>query len=266
MKDVFDIPQSLREAIDQVSMQTLWRRDLDLDPIVMKSNDKSIDLMEVYQGSIPQFTHSAEEQKIIHDQLKATIVNDSLKKYMRNSTSVNDHLWKLHNSEISIGDKPNWDAGCKEISNCLHTVTNNQHIKLYSGLPVSPAHLAAFKWNPTKERKLIHFPSFVSTTTNIGTSIGFARRDASTDHYNEDHHGYIANNARHVIQLNFDGGSSELASIRHVANPSEHEVLMGHGHTFELHHRPTLLNSGSASPVYLWHAYNGEIHWNRTNL
>lgn len=265
-KDVFDIPVALKKAIDQVVMQHSWRRDLDLDPIVMLPVDRSRDLFEVYQGSLGQFTLSAEQAEATHSRLRVISPNDSLKKYMRNSTAINNHLWQLHHSELKVGDKPIWDAGCKDISNCLNLVRDNKDIKLYSGLQVSPAHLSAFKWNPTKERKLLHFPSFVSTTTQLGVAIGFARPDGSTTHYDSDHHGHIFDNARHVVELNFNGGATELGSVRHIANPSEHEVLMGHGHTFELHHRPTLLNPGSYSPVYMWHAHNGEVNWNRTTL
>ncbi len=70
MKNVFDIPASLLEAIDQVTNHVSWRRDLDIRPLVLIAGLKPVGVNEVYYGKAEDFSTKESDAEHIHDLLE----------------------------------------------------------------------------------------------------------------------------------------------------------------------------------------------------
>jgi hypothetical protein len=63
-----------------------------------------------------------------------------------------------------------------------------------------------------------------------------------------------------VIQFNFGNTIKNAASlVKHSGASHEEEVLLGGGHVFELHPRPTHVG-GFEDPLYVWKATKGLRH------
>lgn len=266
MKNVFDIPKSLREAIEKVAsidhdpiiVQTSWRRDLDIRPLVMIAGLKKLStLTEVYSGKESQFHIDDSTAGKIHSLLELSDqpqhVMKSLIHYSQNgSKDINNHLWEKYKNDVSIPD--HILQHISNISSALKSHTPVNGLTLYTGVHESPATTAGFEWNSTRPIKLLHLPAFTSSSTNFNTAVRFTAVDKTSIHHESDHHGIILPRARHVIQLNFEEKIPSAASmIKHSTDPQEEEVLLGPNHSFELHPRPTLIKEYE-DPVYVWKA------------
>ncbi len=256
---VFNIPNTLLEAIDQVINPTSWRRDIDIRPFVIVAGLYKKDLNEVYEGDSKDFGHTTEEAKHIHHLLDIPAptpnIKSSLDYYSGNgSFDINDHLWKnyLHGyNSIPAKFKRHID----NINSVLKPSTTVGHLKLYTGLQTSPADLGAMEWNSTRPIKLMHLPAFTSTTTNFNVAARFSIPVGKTQHHESDHHGIILPNSRHILELNFHDNIHQAGSImNHSAAPHEEEILLGPNHSFELHPRPTKIQGYTDDPLYVWKA------------
>lgn len=242
-----------------VALYAGLRRDLNSEPMILYAGkfNKSLPLMEVYQGALPK---NDTENDWIHDVLKIPSSNPSLHHYLGEdgSREINDSLRKnwLHETPIPDHIKDH----IKSIDGALHQyVPLSDSLKLYSGLPESPVTTAGFEWNSTRSKKLIHLPAFTSSSTSPLKSLEFANLDNHSVHHESDHHGVILPKSRHVLQMEFDGGIHDAASVLdHSRNPHEKEVLLGRGHEFILHPRPTLvIPPGYHHRIYVWRATEG---------
>lgn len=232
------------------------RRDLDIRPIPFEIGliRSSKSLKEVHHVDLKDFDVNSEEQaERMHDALTIPKIDHFVGHYLGSgSVDINQVLWNHHLSESPI---PNHILRhIKSIDSHMKDRTEG-NFRLYSGLPRSPAHISAIEWNSTRPKKLIHVPSYISTTTDMDTAIHFTREDSDTKHHESDHHGIILPNARHIIELNFLGHIKNAASMKDHSGANEDEILLGRDHQFELHPRPTLIkNSGYSDPIYVWKA------------
>lgn len=256
MMDVFGNPDSLLEAVKRVI-------SFDDYPLVLIAGFSRPIVNEVYVGYPYQFETSSVDAERIHSLLeipkpKSSRVAYSLSLYGGSgSKDINHHMWKnyLHGSIIPDDIKSHID----NISSVLIPSTNIDHVKLYTGVKTSPATTAGVKWNSTRPIKMMHLPAFTSTSTNFDVAHSFTEPDYTTHHYESDHHGIILPNARHIIELNFNGSIPHAASlINHVGSSTEEEVLLGPNHRFELHPRPTKLNTADGV-TYIWKAVSRGI-------
>lgn len=237
------------------------RADFDPEPMFLDvgffNRRKHTPLMEVY---LAHFSSNDTENDWIHDFLKIPHSNPSLHHYLgeTGSTEINSALrenW-LHETEIPHHIKEH----IKAIDPIFHEEKElPRTLKLYSGLAKSPVTNAGFEWNSTRKNKIIRLPGFTSTSTSPSKSIEFANLDNTTKHHESDHHGVIKSNARHALELEFTHRIHDAASVLdHSRNPSEKEVLLGRGHEFILHARPTLIKqSGFSDPIYMWKSTTG---------
>jgi hypothetical protein len=232
------------------------RRDLNTNPLVLYAGNfgKAISsLTEVYQGDLP-----TSEDHWIHNILKIPSTNPSLNHYLgeTGSREINEHLRDNWLHETPIPDNIKYHI--EKIDSIFHDVKEiNKPLKLYTGLSESPVTTAGFEWNSTRSKKLIHLPAFTSSSTSPTKSVEFATVDNHSIHHESDHHGVITPGSRHLIQMEFDHRIHGAASVLdHARNSHEKEVLLGRGHEFILHPRPTLVH-GYNHPVYVWRATEG---------
>lgn len=267
MKNVFDIPQSLREAIDKVAsidrdrmtVNTSWRRDLDIRPLVMIAGlSKTRHINEVYDGKASDFATDEIEAQKNHDLLTVTKPKDfdvaqSVLYYSRSGyRKINSHLWNsyVHDAEVPNDIKTH----VENIKTMLIPKTAVDNLNLYTGVKVSPASTSGIEWNSTRSIKLLHLPALTSTSTNFDVASQFTEHDNESTHHESDHHGIIQSGAKHILQLHFPNEIHHAVSmIDHSASPHEEEVLLGPNHSFELHPRPTKVD-GPRGPVYVWKA------------
>lgn len=232
-----------------------YRRDLDTRSVPMWIGlKKNRELTEVHHVDEKDFDmNSDEDQDRIHQLLSIPNINESTYHYIGpGSIVINHHLWHEHLHDLPI--PTHIKQHVKSIDSILIPKTEGQ-FKLYSGLQMSPAHLSGMEWNSTRPKKLIHVPSYLSTSTDMNIAEMFTNPDEETQHHESDHHGIILPNARHIIELNFKNGIHDAASLKKHSDSNENEVLLGRGHQFELHPRPTLItNSEYTDPVYVWKA------------
>lgn len=262
MKSIFDIPNTLLEAIDRLTANGSWRRYLDIRPLVLVAGlEPKKQINEVFDEQYEKFSIPDEEAKNIHDVLSIKSANvpphvfRSVSHYGgTGSEDINHHMWMehLHGSPIPYLTKQH----IENIKSVLNPSTDVHHVKLYTGLPQSPAATAGLEWNSTRPIKVLHLPAFTSTSTNFDVAASFTKKDDTTKHHISDHHGEILPNSRHVLELNFHGNIPDAASlIKHVGATHEEEVLLGPNKKFELHPRPTLVHGGGFNdPVYVWKA------------
>lgn len=255
---VFDIPQSLLEAINQVTNPTSWRRDLDIRPLVMIAGlSKHRIVNEVYSGKASDFATDETEAQKIHDALTIPTPKNSRVAYSLSHYSgsgydhINSSLWHnyLHGSEVPNDVKSHTD----NIKSVLLPETKINNLKLYTGVKVSPAATAGVEWNSTRPVKILHLPAFTSTSTNFDVAEQFTEPDMESVHHESDHHGVIEPGATHILQLNFPNTIHHAASMMDHGVGHEEEVLLGPNHRFELHPRPTKIDR-SHGPVYVWKA------------
>lgn len=266
MKNVFDIPQSLREAIDKVASidhepivaQTAWRRDLDVRPIILHGGLFNRHLNEVYIGSVKNYHITDSVAGEIHTALNfpkdiSHDVISSLNYYSKDGFDViNNHMRDAYVHNIPIPEQT--QKHIDNIKSILYPKTDVNNLTLYTGVKESPAKTAGFEWNSTRPIKLITLPTFTSTTTSYDMASDFSKVDTSTDHHESDHHGVIHKNSKHIIELNFPTQIHHAVSmISHSNSPHEEEILLGPVHTFELNPRPTLVRS-HAWNEYVWKA------------
>ena len=255
---IFDIPQSLLEAINEVTNPTGWRRDLDIRPLVMIAGlSKHRVVNEVYQGKSSDFATDESEAQKVHDALtiprpKNSRVAYSLSHYSGSGYDhINGSLWYsyLHGHEVPSDVKLHAD----NIKSVLLPETKVDDLKLYTGVKVSPVTTAGVEWNSTRPVKILHLPAFTSTSTNFDVATQFTEPDTESVHHESDHHGVIESGATHVLQLNFPERIHHAASMMDHGVGHEEEVLLGPNHSFELHPRPTKID-GPNGTVYIWKA------------
>lgn len=240
-----------------------WRRDLDIFPMVLHCALKHgpVDLMETYEGTITDYETPDPVQDEFHNKLSIETPNQHIRQYTASSHRLNTALYKhyLDNANVPSAEVL---AQVRGIDASIPHQHHGKYLPLYTGVYESPAKTAGMEWNSSRPKKLIDLPRYTSTSTDMGTAIAFAQRDSKTEHHESDHHGVILPNARHIIQLNLhpDVAHSIVSAKSFSSIPSEQEVILGRGYQFELHPRPTLVNSKSQQPVYIWHAHNGDVH------
>lgn len=255
--------KTLTEFMDTTAMYVGMRRDLDIRPLaVVCGLNWGKELHEVYSLPHSDFYMPDDEQDMVHSSLKIPKGNSSLDHFGgAGSTEINNALWENYKHSTSI---PNHIAShIAAIHSILHAhVDLKSPIKLYTGLPKSPAAIAGMEWNSTRPKKILHLPAFTSTTTDLDIAHRFTDPDEETQHHESDHHGIILPNSRHILQLNFNHQIKNAASIyEHVGNKHEKEILLGPRHEFELNPRPThLVDPYSEHPTYLWVAHKGAKH------
>jgi len=261
---VFDIPQSLLEAINQVTNPTSWRRDLDIRPLVMIAGlSKHRVVNEVYEGKPSDFAMHEDEAQKIHDALtipkpKNSRVAYSLSHYSGSGYDhINSSLWHnyLHGLEVPSDVKSHVD----NIKSVLLPETKVDDLKLYTGVKVSPAATAGVEWNSTRPVKILHLPAFTSTSTNFDVATQFTEPDEESVHHESDHHDVIESGATHILQLHFPHTIHHAASMIDHGVGHEEEVLLGPNHSFELHPRPTKVD-GPLGPVYVWKAVSRGVN------
>jgi hypothetical protein len=248
------ISEKYLSMIDPIS----WRRDLNINPIsICIGLNRHIELNEVYHvrdiTSYP--TNDENEQEKIHKILEIPKIQHSTNHYLGSgSVDINHFLWEHHKHGSPI---PNHIKNhIKAIdSDMKDRILLDHPIKLYSGLIESPASISAMHWNSTRPKKIIHIPSYISTSTDFNTAARFTQNDEKSEHHESDHHGIVMSHARHVIELNFPKMIHNAASVKNHSGANEDEVLLGRDHEFELHPRPYKIE-GYADPVYLWKAYH----------
>lgn len=240
-----------------VAMQTSWRRDLDIRPLVMFAGLDRQHLTEVYAFQRGQFTTPVEHAQKIHDDLALPNmihphVLESLKHYSGDGFhDVNKHLWGNYVHGHTIPTDVNLHI--ENIKSLLNR-RNSTPTTVYSGVKTSPATLAGLEWNSSRRLKLITMPAFTSTTTNADVAESFSKPDTVSVHHESDHHGVIEAGAQHILQLEFPDGIHHAASmVDHSISPHEEEVLLSPGHSFELDPRPTRVIRPYGN-VYYWKA------------
>lgn len=182
------------------------------------------------------------------------LVNYSDSGYM----DLNKELYSAHKESRPIAQQHLDNA--LAIESVMHKETKLPHpVKLFTGVKHSPATLAGLEWNSSRPKKIVHFPAFTSTSTDIDTAARFSDQDLNTHHHESDHHGIILPGARHIIELNFPDKIHATISMNSISAAwHEDEILLGRGHEFILHPRPTMLTTGGySSPVYVWKADPG---------
>lgn len=261
MNDVFGNPKSLIEAVNSVLHQDVplcmmagLSRHLDIRPLYLIGGfDISDQLNEVYTADSKDYIGDVPNAEEIHKRLTVANVPKSIQHYTGiGSRTINSAMWNnyLRDEPISQENLNHIDS----ISRALIKMTPVNGAKLYTGVPRSPAALAGLEWNSTRPHKLIHFPSFTSTTTNFGQAIKFSPKDYESVHHESDHHGIILPGARHVIELNFDHNIQNALSLRnHSCTTTEQEILLGPHYEFELDPRPTFIDHHQG-PQYIWKA------------
>lgn len=241
-----------------VATQTCWRRDLDIRPLVLFAGlNRPDSLLEVYKAPISSYRQSI---KHIHELLQpnSTVPQQLIDYSDTGYLGLNKELYSAHNELRPIAHPHLNDA--LAIESAMHKETNLPHaVKLFTGVKYSPAKLAGFEWNSSRAKKIVHFPAFTSTTTDIDTAARFSDIDQTTTHHESDHHGIILPGARHIIELNFPQKIHAAISMSKVSAAwHEDEILLGRGHEVILHPRPTLLTTGGYStPVYVWKSEPG---------
>lgn len=246
-----------------VALLATFRKDLDTRPLYLFPGlaKTSSNLNEVFSSSVSEFSLPEEQQQSIHSLLRPSNINHSLLHYSREgSVSINHDIWEHHKTQTPIPEESREHIVGVD-STLHHTTELSRPMTLYTGLPESPATTAGFAWNSTREKKLIHFPAYTSTTTDFDKSIYFTNKDKTSVHHESDHHGIILPGARHVLQLNFSDRIHHATSLygnSALNMDHEREILLGRGHEFILHPRPTKLTDGGyADPIYVWKATPG---------
>lgn len=259
MKDVFDIPASLMDAIATVN--PAWRRDLDIRPLVLIAGLNRSKLIEVHQGHSIDFELRSDDAQRVHEllaikgQLNHRVIH-SLSHYSGSGyDKINQALWHsyLHGSEVPSDVRSHSD----NILSVMHKEVHVGGLKLYTGVKESPATSAGLEWNSTRPIKLLHLPAFTSTSTSFDIAESFSSPDVTSEHHESDHHGTIEAGASHILELHYPNKIHRAASIVDYSGAKhEEEVLLGPNHTFELHPRPTRIEH--RGPVYVWKAtYRG---------
>lgn len=238
-----------------------WRRDLDIRPLAIFAGLSCQHLLEVYSSSPSDYYQPFKDKgDEIHTVLQ--IPNDSdvesLKSLHHYTTDeghqeINKSLWDnyIHGTDIPA----NVNHHVENIKSILNKTTN-EPTTLFTGVNISPATLAGMEWNSSRPKKLITFPAFTSTSTDMFIAHAFADRDMISTHHESDHHGEIKAESRHILQLEFPNGVHHAAStVNHSNHDIEKEVLLTPGHSFELHPRPTkIIHPNSRDPYYVWKA------------
>lgn len=253
------VHRTLMEAIDSVINPTNVRRDLDIRSFAMIAGLSRRPLTEVYQGKESDFDIDESEASRIHSLLEIPKINNSVDHYTGSgSVDINNAMWEHWKNETPI---PNHiQSHINKINSVLKPETSIPGFKLYSGVRESPIVAAGVEWNSTRPKKILHLPAFTSATTNFNTAAFFTDVDETSVHHASDHHGIVLPNSRHVIQFNFGNTIKNAASlVKHSGAAHEEEVLLGGGHVFELHPRPTHVG-GFDDPLYVWKATKGPRH------
>ena len=267
-----DIPKSLLDAVESVikkndsfSAIAGLRKDIDAKYLYLFAGlDKHNRLNEVYASSINEFPEMVDDELRVHNALAihSPIDNYDVKKsldfYMGNgSKEINHHLWEHHKDQthqIPLHIKNH----INNIESILKPKTELENAKLYTGVPISPATTAGIEWNSSRPVKFLKFPAFTSASSNFKSAAKFTNIDRTSLHHESDHHGIIKPNARHVIELNFNGHIRNAVSLYGHGNDfDEREILLGRDHEFELHTRPKLIDDYYDQPVYVWKATPG---------
>ena len=254
---IFDIPTSLLEAVETVTGQPSWRRDLDVRPLVLDAGLSRTRLNEVFAGKYSDFDIPEHESQSIHDQLAIprdlpSHVVHSLNHYTSSGYErINASLRDAYQRHVDIpNDVRNHIDNIKSI---LHPEKQVNNLRLFTGVKESPATTAGLTWNSTRPIKILHLPAFTSTTTSFDIAADFAEPDDTSAHHESDHHGIIEAGASHILQLQFPHKIRSAASVVNYGVGHEEEVLLGPNHRFELHPRPTRVDEPDG-PLYVWKA------------
>lgn len=251
----------MKDLISQSHLAVLasLNRNLDIRPLCVVAGLDRGCLTEVYQNSFNHFETNIDDQYEIHHSMEIPKGNHSLDYYGgAGSSSINNALWENFKNGNSL-------FGVEHHIKKLDSIMREESIhhspfNLYTGLPKSPVSLAGSEWDQSRAHKLLYFPAYTSTSTDVTTATLFTKRDDESDHHESDHHGVIEKGARHVLQLHYPNGKIHSAAsvMNHVGNNTEMEVLLGRGHEYVLNPRPTkVTNSEFHDPIYVWHATYG---------
>lgn len=249
------------DAVGKAYMMMGMRQDLHLEPADMRFGlfDDVHHLDEVYFGSFGPFKRSVAEHAQIHSQVIHRNPHPSLVAYTKDSSKHNAALWANHTESTEID--PSLLDHIKNIDSSI-PLRQMGKMTVFTGLPASPISSVYGDWHSDKQLKTFHNPAFTSTSTDINTAYRFTNPDNATAHHEDDHHGIVLPNARHILRIDFDGGTQQLCSTQRFSKVDhrEHEILLGRGYEVNVHARPIMIGQNVANPVYLWHGVEPQVN------
>lgn len=237
------------------------RQDLHLEPADMMFGlfDDAHQLDEVFLGSFDPFKISAQKHAEIHTLFKHPTPHPSLVAYTKDSSKHNAALWSNHTNSVDI--EPELLDHIKNIDSSV-PIEHVDSLTVFTGLPASPISGMYGDWHPDKKLKTFHNPAFTSASTDINTAYRFTKPDQKTIHHEDDHHGIVLPNAKHILRIDFSGGNHQLCSTQQFSRVDrrENEILLGRGYEVNVHARPTMIGQNTVNPVYLWHGVEPQIN------
>jgi ADP-ribosyltransferase exoenzyme len=246
---------------EKVGMIAGFRRDLDIRPFAMIAGLKIHNVItEVYRSSYGAMDLEPDKKEELHRILSIPKGHSSLDFYVGSgSTEINHDAWEHYKERTPF--RKDVREHIDNIDKLLLRKTSvPDGTRVFTGLPESPITKAGFEWNASREKKILHLPSYTSTTTDFSRAEWFTEPDHHSIHHESDHHGVVETGARHILEINFDKHIHGAASVRgHTPfNSHENEILLARGQELILHPRPTkVTNHNGIHPIYVWHAHQG---------
>lgn len=212
--------------------------------------NKNQPLHEVYTGG--RFDEFPETDLSIHT-LHQIDPHPSIIPFTGNiSRPINDALYKEATEHVL--PEPHIVNYAHDLDALLGQHIAKKTFAVYTGMHKSPISHSG-EWDHERTSKTIHLPNFLSTSTSIHEAHSFTDVDKTTPHLDSDHHGTVYAGSRHIARIVIPEGMHGVLSVRNQSkNPSENEILLARGHSFDIQHRPTeIVEKSLHHRVYVWH-------------
>jgi hypothetical protein len=200
--------------------------------------------------SIPKLT-TAEHVKL-HKKAEAKDMSaehkEALNDYTDDSKDQNSTLIHFDNGHDVSGAKKEQIRRTDAALEGRHTTGD---LTVYTGVKRSPAR----HFTKGQDSVEVHHPAYISTSTCFHMAKGFSD---SQKHPNNEKMGVELDKngeARHVLRLHVPKGTNAVSTRSHSFVPGEHEVLLGRGHDFKIHHNPTIHVDADGTKYHVWDAH-----------
>lgn len=182
--------------------------------------------------------HELTKLDIKPDDLRYPLYVDAIKKYTNFSRSFSFYLHKLYRNQNAFGKRNKEIQLNKDLAQMLDDLMFNHPIKqnltLYHGLKESPSRIWV-KYNvPNNKAVTVHFPGFISSSTNKNVAMNFSRSDLSKQVYEP----YMKK--RNVLIIETPAGTPGVSVKQFSSFAEESEILLSRGLDIKIYPNPKL--------------------------
>lgn len=227
------------------------------------SEDKTQDSTQPTNHEISEPEEEHIHQNVAPLKSKDLSINElkAVKVYSNDSSKINKMLYNHDQNKPEGSESRHAEIiQANHLDNALgkHTTDGDMHV--FTGVRMNPASHFKSSIGEVNKSTQLHIPAFTSASTSLLAASAFARHvrdNPESGPKNFANHGMSTDSTRnkHVLKIHVPSGSHAMSLMEHSFAPDEKEILLGRGHTIEVHHKPEKIDTDeSGVHTYLWHA------------